>query len=166
MRHCGKGKVGREGEGAGDGEHPKAAGRQTRYPTTAHALSLCTYVVALGVLQVLLVLDDPPRGGHALGEAAEDFHAEAERRALLLPTAPAAGHVPGAAQVPRHVPVEGALAELVGGAPGAPEGVAAVAGRGARSREHLSLPVLHILLLPHLARGVTGLLIRHLGRLV
>jgi len=37
-----------------------------------------SYVVTLGVLQMLFILDNPASGSHALGEAAGDLHAQAK----------------------------------------------------------------------------------------
>ena len=110
-------------------------------------------VVALGVLQLHLVLEEVPRREDRVRKAAASLQAKAKLWALLLLHSPAAGQETLAARVEPHVVVEGFHAVLVGHAGRAPDGDAAEGGTREARAFHLGLPrrgVLRSALVEHL----------------
>ena len=77
-------------------------------------------VVALGVLQLHLILDQVACRCHRLRKATKGLSGQAELWAFLFSTASGAGEIASAAEVPGHVVVQRSLSELVGCATGAP----------------------------------------------
>lgn len=123
-----------------------------------HMHTRAPHIVALGVLEVLFILNHPTCGRHTLSKAAAHLHGQAELRAIGLAAPPRARHHPTAAEIPAHVPIKNSLPQLVAGTPRAPKGEAAVSGGTAHGRLQVSVPMLDIVLLANLTGRIAGFL--------
>mmetsp|Transcript_9499 Transcript_9499/g.32840 ORF Transcript_9499/g.32840 Transcript_9499/m.32840 type:complete len:242 (+) Transcript_9499:1780-2505(+) len=102
-------------------------------------------VIALGVLQLHLVLEQVPGRQNRVRETAAHLEAQASLRAGLLLHASGAWQEPLAARVEPHVAVQGLHTVLVRNAGRAPDGEAAKEGRSKACLLHLGLPGLDVL---------------------